>query len=300
MSTPRAVFLFGAGASYGSDAHGTPPLSIGLFDGLRQFNPHGWGAIQGDLASRFRQDFEEAMTAVAPHALAPLQRAMAAYFFGFRPRPPSLYLELARRITRGDWSGAACSLNYERLFELSLLPNGIQPFVGDEMIGGRGLEVCLPHGCCHIFCDAVRGAAGRVVLNGRMVQTSGRVSVVADLKEHAARIAQDAFPPVMSYFEPRKPTTTGRSFIEGQRRRWKQLALSAETIAVVGVRVRPHDNHIWDPIGTTPARIIYCAGAGAATEYVAWAARTRPGNQDVVLNGVFRDEFDRICAEVGL
>ena len=94
---PRTVFLFGAGASYGSDTQGTPPLGADLFEELRRFNPDAWGSISGDLAERFRSDFEEGMKSVPSRALAPLQRAMAAYFFDFKPRTSSLYVELVRR-----------------------------------------------------------------------------------------------------------------------------------------------------------------------------------------------------------
>ena len=57
------LFLLGAGASFGSDSHYTPPLGAGLFDSLRRFNPDGWGTVAGSLADSFRADFESAMKA---------------------------------------------------------------------------------------------------------------------------------------------------------------------------------------------------------------------------------------------
>ena len=226
---------------------------------------------------------------------------MAAYFFEFKPRTSSLYLELARRIagSRG-WSGAACTVNYERLLEISLLGAGVRPFVGQPPAGPAGVELCLPHGCCHIFCDAVKGTAGGVSFHGFGVQTDGPVTVIADPQQHRARVLQDAFPPVMSYFEPSKRTTAGRSFIDGQRARWRELAASATTVVIVGVRVRPHDAHVWAPIATTGARVVYCGGASGASEYRSWAATTRAGRADRVLDGYFRDEFAAICSEAGL
>jgi len=295
------IFLFGAGSSYGSDNQNTPPLGRGLFNELQRFNPDAWGTINGNLADEFRRDFEEAMKSVAPHVLAPLQRAMAAYFFEFRPRTSNLYFELARRIagSRG-WSGAACTLNYERLFELSLIGAGVQPFVGQPPAGPAGVELCLPHGCCHIFCDAVKGMASGVSIHGFSVKTDGPVTVIDDAHQHRARVLQDAFPPVMSYFEPNKRTTAGRSFIEAQRARWRELATSASALVIVGVRVRPHDDHIWGPIACTRARVVYCGGASGAAEYRAWATATRAGRADRILDGYFRGEFAAICAEAGL
>jgi hypothetical protein len=169
--------------------------------------------------------------------------------------------------------------------------------VGDAPNKGPAVELCLPHGCCHIFCDAVQGIASGVSFDGFNIQTDGPVSVIGDPREHRARVLQDAFPPVMSYFEPRKRTTAGHSFIEGQRQRWRSLAEQATTLIVVGVRVRPHDDHIWAPIASTSARVVYCGGSSGAAEYRAWATSARAHSKDNVLSGYFRDEFDAICAE---
>jgi hypothetical protein len=291
------TFLFGAGASYGSDVGGTPPLGPGLFDELTRFNPDGWGTIRGTLAATFRADFEEAMKSVSEHALAPLQRAMAAYFFQFQPRRTNLYFELAQRAARAKWRGAFGTLNYERLLEMSLLAAGLKPTVGDNT---AQIEICLPHGCCHVFCEGVRATASGVSFTGFGVQTDGPVKVIGDAGEHRARILQDAFPPVMSYFEPAKRTTSGHSFIEGQRTRWSELAARASTIVIVGVRVRPHDSHLWDDLARTKARIVYCGGPSGASEYSSWASSARKGEKDRILSGYFKSDFGEICREAGL
>lgn len=296
-----AVFLFGAGASFGSDTTNVPPLGSGLFGELQRFNPDVWGTIAGSLAMEFKRDFEAAMQSVPPHSLAPLQRAMAAYFFEYRVLPSNLYIALATRIGRlNNWSGATCTLNYERLLEQALIAAGQRPFVGNAPPESRSIEICLPHGCCHIFCDAVQGSAGRISFHGFGIQTDGAVSVIGDPREHRARILQDAFPPVMSYFEPNKRTTVGHSFIERQRSRWRMLAQQASTLIIVGVRVHPQDVHIWDPISTTEARVVYCGGPHGALEYCDWAANLRQRSDDRVLSGYFRDEFETICAEAGV
>lgn len=296
----RSVFLFGAGASYGSDTQGTPPLGAKLFDELRRFNPDGWGFLHEDIARKFREDFERALQTLDQHALAPLQRAMAAYFFRFRPGPSNLYRELSRRIGRVGWSGVLCTLNYERLLEISLLENGIQYHYANRPGNGKGVELCFPHGCCHIFCEGAKGMAGGVSFAGLSVHTDGPVSFITEPAAHWERLTQDAFPPVMSYFEPGKRTTSGHSFIVGQRERWKQSVASAESVAVVGARVRPHDAHIWDPLAGTPAHITYCGGPTGAEEFRAWAKLSRAGRQDTVLQGYLCDEFDAICNAVGL
>ena len=56
------LIVFGAGASYGSDINSTPPLGSSLFNELQKFNPKCWGAIDGNIADIFVEDFELGMT----------------------------------------------------------------------------------------------------------------------------------------------------------------------------------------------------------------------------------------------
>ena len=297
----NALVLFGAGASHGSDLSGTPPLGNDLFGALRRFNPQGWGQLSESLAQEFNTDFEAGMSllaATASHNMPILQRAMAAYFFGFRPAFSSLYVQLARRVARATWHGVISSLNYERLLELSISASGLRPVVGRTASGGE-LELCLPHGCCHLFCEGVRASAEGVFFSGVGVSFDGEVSVVDNPTEFSQRIVGDAVPPVMSYFEPKKTTSAGVSFIQGQRQRWAQAAGSADVLAIVGVRVRPTDEHIWNPIAETSAKVVYCAGPSAGEEFRNWTARARPAADDVVLGGTFASEFESICRAIG-
>ena len=295
--------LFGAGASFGSDVSGTPPLGSLLFDALQDFNPQGWGALSDQYCDQFRTDFEAAIAEYAqayPNNLPPLQRAMAAFFFQFQPRISSLYVNLASRMAETEWDGAVCSLNYERLMELSLDHVGLKPIANSPTTPGQTVELCLPHGCCHIYCDSVRGLSSAVSFAGFNVRTSGPVSVIVDPIEHRTRVEQDAFPPVMSYFEPNKRTTTGASFINLQRERWAEIANEAQTIVLVGIKVRPHDTHIWGPLANTSAKLVYCSGPESAREFENWSKKTRSRNSDETLSSYFYDGFETICIELGI
>ncbi len=296
------LFLFGAGASYGSEPAGGPPTGARLFEALRQFNPNGWGQLPAEMADLFRDDFERGMARLAEtnsHAMPILQRAMAHFFFNFIPKTSNLYVQLARRIRQNHWEGAIATLNYERLLELSLLHVGIQPVVGQVAATGQ-IELCLPHGCCHLFCEGVRASSVGVSFSGVGVTFDGSVVVISDAGQFQRRINGDAVPPVMSYFEPQKTTSAGVSFIRNQRHRWAELASRADTIAIVGVKVRPRDSHIWLPIANSGARVVYCAGPSAGEEFRTWAATARPGKADRVLDGYFAEEFDSVCYEMGL
>ncbi len=297
------VILFGAGASYGSEASGMPPLGAALFDALRQFNPDGWGQVPESLAKTFRADFEAGMVALSntsQHALPVLQRAMAAFFFRFAPTTASLYVQLAQRIRAKGWVGSLTTLNYERLLEFSLSHAGVQITVNSAASSNGAVELCFPHGCCHFFCESVRGLASGVSFSGMDVTTNGPVTAIGNPVQFSDRIKNDAFPPVMSYFEPQKRTTSGANLIADQRHRWLQMCTSATTIAVIGVHPRSHDSHIWEPLHLTKARIVYCGGPSAAAAFKTWKKTSGRTATDTVLYGYFANEFENICAEVGL
>lgn len=298
-----SVVLFGAGASYGSDNMGTPPLGSDLFAALSAFNKNGWGQIPLDLADNFRLDFEDGMKMLSKsysHWMSPLQRAMAAYFFNFAPRSSNLYRRLTRRIIRSNWNGVLSTINYERLLELSLIEEGLRPIVGRSRMNSNEIEICFPHGCCHLFCESVRGLSSMVSFAGTMVTTNGPVKVISDPIEFQSRIQNDAFPPVMSYFEPEKKTTSGANLIENQRNRYSELVSGASIVGLVGVKVRPNDKHIWDPLAKTSARLVYCSGKKGRKEFDVWNKQNRQDNQDISLDGYFADCFDQLCKEVNI
>lgn len=297
----KYLIIFGAGASYGSDNNNVPPLGSNLFSILQRFNPNGWGKIDGDLANSFQSDFEASMPLLNPHAMPPLQRAMAAYFFQFQPTQNSLYYKLANLIFQKTWDGALVTFNYERLLEISLMAAGVQPFIGNAPEHKKPIELCIPHGSCHIFCQAVRGSAQGISFSGLNITTNGPVEVIKDQQTFQNRIIIDTFPPVMSYFEPSKRTTSGANFIEAQRKRFAELVDKAEKIAIIGLRVREHDKHIWEPLSKTSAKIIYCAGNFAGDEFRKWSSENRNNKVDsLILNSYFKEGFSEIVKSIDL
>lgn len=227
VSNPKYIIIFGAGASFGSGEVNprVPPMGNDLFSALQHLYPPTWGQITGGLASSFRSDFEKGMQELADtnsHAMPPLQRAMAAFFFNFSIGADNLYLEIAERVLDTSWDGAFATLNYERLLEMALGQRGLVPFVGTSQGQSNSVEICMPHGCCHIFCEGVSGGASGISM-GLGVTTTGTPVVISDPGQFNQRISQDAFPPTMSYFMPSKATTTCVNFIEQQRNRFAEL-----------------------------------------------------------------------------
>lgn len=293
------LILFGAGASFGSDdPRAVPPLGGNLYDALCGFNPTGWGAVADGLARQFKDDFEQGMKSFAkvnPTSVDVLQRAMAAYFFQFQPRPSSLYSRLARRLQACNWTGALASLNYERLLELAIRSTGTNVHIGSPSQSGGDIELCLPHGCCHLFGQIK--AVGNIDFGGGIRFDGPRIRVIEKPEEHERELRESTVPPIMSYFQPDKQTRAGVSFINQQRKRCAKLVLSAQTVAIIGVKVRAHDAHIWDPLAQSPARLVYCAGAEGAKKFECWAAKCGRKN-DRVIRAYWADGFDEICEAI--
>jgi hypothetical protein len=296
------LMLLGAGASFGSPNYLVPPMGAGLFKELQLFNPPGWGALPASIARHFEADFEQGMREMASlrsHYMPILQREMAAYFFNFVPTNDSLYLRLAERVKRSGWKGTITTLNYVRLLEIALLQVGIQPVIDSQASIGQ-IEVCMPHGCCHLFCEGVQAAATGVSFSGVGVTFDGQVVALSNYAQFQTRIKGNSVPPVMSYFEPDKTTSSGISFIRRQRDRWAALVKEARTIVVVGARVRPSDKHLWSEIARSNAQVVFCAGQSAGEEFRLWAEAERYGKKNEVLSGYFAEKFDEICESVGL
>lgn len=265
--------------------------------------PTAWGDLSSEFQALLRCDFEAGMNKIAEergHALPPLQRTMASFFFSFVPGKDNLYRKISQQIKEHEWDGALVTLNYERLLELSLVLEGVPPYVGSPPPNNASIELCLPHGCCHIFCESVKGSAKGISLSGTSVSTRGPVTVISDPAEFSRRIGSDAFPPVMSYFVPDKSTTSGVNFIESQRARYQELILNAEVVGIVGVAVRTHDRHLWDALANTNADVVYCSGPSAVPDFEDWAIENRGSRNSEPLPGYFSDCFDALCSHLKL
>jgi len=157
------LIIFGAGASFGSDTSSVPPLGNKLFDALTDFAPNSWGTVHQKYKEVFQNDFEKGMQILSseqPTWLPPLQRAMAAYFFNFSPQRTNLYVRLANQIKASSWNlkGSLVTFNYERLLIFSLNASGVQPAVESDQINSNQIELCLPHGCCNLFCASIQAS----------------------------------------------------------------------------------------------------------------------------------------------
>ena len=315
--------IFGSGASKGSEKTNMPPLGNTLFSELASFNPNEWGNIPQDLANIFRDDFERGMKELSikfPTSMTKIQSMMARFFFRYRPTSESLYVKLAKKIKEREWNGVLCTLNYERLLEISLKHVGLIPTF--QPGNSPEIEVCYPHGCCNFFCEGLSGtgnlgigqnsvsfgsggslnfgSGGSLNFSSSGITTDGTSIKIINNPSMFNQKTSEAFPPTMSYFIPSKFTTSCANFIQNERKRFNKLVSDADNIIIIGIMVREHDNHIWDSLASTSAAITYCAGS-SGKQYSKWAKKNRKNfKKDSVLEGYWKENFDMICSNISL
>lgn len=298
----KSLIVFGAGASFDSEVDGVivPPLGGRLFDELAAFNPPGWGTLNERYGQAFRDDFEGAMAQYGndyPGNITRLQRAMAAFFYKYRPSSASLYQQMACDAKSVHWNGAFVTFNYEQLLPMSIANAGYQCVVGQAPQNpDKQIELCLPHGYCRLVCDSVQAHDTTMFAN---CQVDGPVREVSD-EEFEKRINTEAVPPVMSYFIPSKDTMSGVSFIKGQKARYAKLVAEADRVAIVGLRVREHDVHVWEPLAATNAAILYCSGLNSGSEFEKWTKAHRQEKNNIIIPKYFRDGFSELSSFIGL
>ena len=103
----------------------------------------------------------------------------------------------------------------------------------------------------------------------------------------------------MCYVEPRKRSLSGHQFVLSQQKRFADIIDAAGNVAIIGVRFRAHDEHIWKSLEKTRARLSYCSGTDN-NEIQKWMSNTRAGKGDIILSGYFKENYKTIAMSVGL
>lgn len=327
IDKPKFVFLFGAGASYGSDgkhlhaADKLPPLGKDLFVKLSTDTAlRTWNNLSSEIKDLFgSKHFEEAMDYLdntQNWADESVQRDLDLfrYFSRFSPQPSNLYWKLSilisRKLSSQSWSGAIATLNYDRMIEESLMRNKVftvvkgVTFYDDNLprlSDNQLIEVCYPHGACQFFLGQnwFQGE-GNIVFgpDSRAVQTAGVNHI---LKKDNIPIACDKkqIPMICRYQSSKRPTVKNY-FIDLQQERTQQIIQTAESITIIGVYCSfKTDNHIWDALDKSNAIIHYLEPSLQSQNlFREWAeAANKKEVSDYVIKGhSFKDGFEYMKA----
>ena len=321
------VLFFGAGASFGSDgahlinAGKLPPLGKDLFAALHK-SPElkYWNKLPKEYRDLFNSlSFEEAMDALDDSeewAKESFRRDLdlSRYFSTFRPQQSNLYWKLARAVSKGlkarEWSGAAITLNYERLLEESFMRNYVFTVVRGVTFYDDNLprfedhqlfEICYPHGACQFFLGQNWFVGEGNVVFGKEARALQSAGVNHILKVENITIACDRqqIPMICRYQSSKRPTVKNY-FIDLQQKRCSELITSARHITIIGVFCsHKTDRHLWRSLEVTDAYITYVNLSDISQDlFKEWAnqAGKTQGADYRLVKKTFKDAFQEILA----
>lgn len=322
---PIYLFLFGAGASFGSDSNHLakkgklPPLGRELFPALHS-DPtlKYWNKLPSEFINLFKScSFEEAMDVLDDSeewAKESFKRDLdlSRYFSRFRPLESNLYFKLARAISRRlrdpKWSGAVITLNYERLLEESFMRNyvftvvkGITFFDDNlpPLKDNQLFEVCYPHGACQFFLGQTWfNGEGNIVFGkeARVLQKAGVNHILNYL--NIPRACDRLQIPMICRYQSSKRPSVKNYFIDTQQERCSELILNAKYITIIGVFCsHTTDRHIWESLEHTDSFITYVNSSSYSQGlFKSWAKKNgkQEGVHCQIIPKTFRDAFQQI------
>lgn len=322
---PQNVFFFGAGASFGSDGRHLyhegllPPLGNNLYPFLRDAPElKEWANIPTEIKELFANSFETAMAALDENDKAfskSLRRdiELSLFFSKYHPKKSNLYWKLAKRISRklkiSKWSGAAITLNYERLLEESFMRNELftvvkgVTFYDDNLPSfedNQLFEISYPHGACQFFIGQnwFEGD-GDIVFSPNGGGMSGHTGANHLLNSSNIPIACEKRQlPLICRYHPKKTPSLRNYFIDTQQDRSQELIDNAKLITIVGIQCLPqNDLHIWHPLSKTKAFLIYVEpGQWGQEQFKEWAIESgKIENEDFkIIPKTFKEAFEEI------
>lgn len=281
------VFLFGAGASYGSldCTPYCPPMGYHLFDELRKAGGIAT-SVDRELAAVFRQDFEKGMDQFFGRRWQDIDeflRDMAKYFAQFEPGPDNLYRRLIGALKDARVKTVFSTLNYDLLIEIAASQAGLL-LSYDLPLRPSTLRIRKIHGSCNFLPDIPTGMLQNVKIEspsqtGTKLEAPIRIAKPRDVIEFCEK---SDYAPAIAIYAPSKWIPFCASFVHKQRKYWQAEVYQAECIFVIGATVRERDAHIWGPLARSEARLIYVDPE--PEEFCRWANANSRKRVDIIPN----------------
>lgn len=277
-----SVFLFGAGASYGSGpcAPYPPPLGSQFFPALQKQGGIAT-TVSSELASLFTRDFEAGMDrfwAERNTDTTQLLREMASFFAPFEPLQGNLYKELIKILGGTKKKAVMVTTNYDLLIEHAIAQSDLLVTYGGLPVAANNIPVLKIHGSCNFLPDLQPKQFSGITFD--LSQSKGGSIIEAGIKpaKSAREIIEfcereDSIAPALAIYSPSKQVLFCRGFVQAQQQAWKSNLASASRIYVIGLRVHLVDEHIWGELAKTKAPLYYVGRE--PSEFLAWAHSTR-------------------------
>lgn len=255
----NCMMLFGAGASFGSGPTrpSVIPLGKGLYDALVAFST-AWADLPVDADATFKsvEGFEAGMAWVREshsELVIPLVREMSCYFLQFRPDPGNVYIDLINELRKQQHRTAIATLNYDVLLDMAICYTG-NGTINYQNPYEQDLAVLKLHGAPNILPD-MRG----LKLSDVRMSNWTEAAVEAPMKYSSYAAAVDLWSkdrgvaPSMALYSPTKEVIVTPRFVKAIQTEYAEALKVTEHLAICGAAYMPHDEHIWNPIISSPA-----------------------------------------------
>lgn len=305
------LWLFGAGASYGSGDQTVTPHQTPLGNQLAKLlaAKYDYWNLVTNFSELDWSDFETAFGKLVennPSALLNGFRPVAHFFSQFEITENSnLYSRLAREVKKHNslHQTVFATLNYDCLLEQALSQIACSPVCLNYHIQDLNTVTVLKlHGSCHFAPNPenykIQGVmpAGWTNLDVPIVEITLSEAAIR-YNDAQSLLADDPFPdismPIMSLYLKGKKSFLGETEINKIQKDYAKMASACSRIMVVGVAPTFHDAHVWEPLRQTSAQLIYC-GVNIADQFNYWRNGNSLRNQDIVLDGPWEKHFDEL------
>jgi hypothetical protein len=299
------VFLFGAGASYGSGPcyPAPPPLGKDFFSALAKEGGVA-GSVSSELGALFSADFEAGMDLFWEKRntdTTALLREMAKYFARFEPLPGNYYGQLLQVLGGTRKRAVLVTTNYDLLIEHAITRAGLRISHSGLPTSPGEIPVLKIHGSCH-FLPALQPRQISGILFDLSASEGGTI-IEADVRVAASTQEildfcemNDSIAPALAMYSPSKRVLYCQEFVKAQQRSWTKAANRASRIFIMGLRVHPVDEHIWGVLAGCTAPLYYVGFE--PDEFAAWA-ETSHRKKAYVLAKSFADALPRIANQLG-
>ncbi|HAT3644836.1 TPA: hypothetical protein I8542_003112 [Raoultella ornithinolytica] len=254
------LFLFGAGASYGSGpcTPTTPPLGKDLI--IRMREKGGIAAtIEGDLLDLFIADPELGMSKFFEDRngeTTELLKQMCGYLAQFRIDNGNYYTKLFSILKKRKHICIATT-NYDLLIEQAICSLGyLVQYFSDER-HHNNIPVLKIHGSINFIPDAnIRNMQIIVPPTHTAGIFEGDVKAFANTNDIIEYCESDtALSPAVAIYHPQKIVLHCPSFVKFQQDNFHQEVKRSSKIFIIGLKVNPNDKHIWETLEKTKADI---------------------------------------------
>lgn len=245
-----SIFIFGAGASYGSGScfPGQPPLGRDLLTAMRKAGGIA-STIEGDLLKEFNDDPEKGMVRFFQERnedTAQLLREMAAFLAKYEIGDDNNYLKLISKL-KDKKNIYLASTNYDLLIEQAIGKAGKKIQYQGGKIEKNNIPLLKIHGSSNFIPDIdVTGISfpGNEHRTGSIIDCD--IRVLTNIKAVLDYCNSDtALAPAIAMYHPDKTVLFSGRFVKEQQQHFKTETLRAKKIFIIGLKLHLSDLHIW-------------------------------------------------------